>query len=37
VPDAVEDFFTQVLALSEYPSGFPHEYQIAYRQEPVSL
>jgi hypothetical protein len=37
VPDAVEDFFTQVLALSEYPSGFPHEYQIAYRQEPREL
>jgi restriction system protein len=37
VPDAVEEYFTQVLALSEYPSGFPHEYQIAYRQEPREL
>lgn len=37
VPDAVEEFFTQILALSEYPSGFPHEYQIAYRQEPREL
>jgi hypothetical protein len=24
----------RVLALSEYPSDFPHEYQVAYRQEP---
>jgi restriction system protein len=37
VPDAVEEFFGQVLALSEYPSDFPHEYQIAYRQEPREL
>jgi restriction system protein len=36
-PDAVEEFFGQVLALSEYPSGFPHEYQVAYRQEPRQL
>jgi restriction system protein len=36
VPDAVEEYFTQVLALSENPSGFPYEYQIAYRQEPGS-
>jgi restriction system protein len=37
VPDAVEEFFGQVLALSEYPSSFPHEYQVAYRQEPREL
>src|ERR1039457_243424 len=37
VPDAVEEYFGQVLALSEYPSGFPHEYQVAYRQEPREL
>lgn len=37
VPDAVEEYFGQVLALSEYPSGFPHEYQLAYRQEPREL
>ena len=36
-PDAVEEFFGQVLALSAYPSGFPHEYQVAYRQEPREL
>ena len=33
----MEEFFGQVLALSEYPSGFPHEYQVAYRQEPREL
>jgi restriction system protein len=37
VPDAVEEYFGQVLALSEYPSGFPHDYQVAYRQEPREL
>ena len=37
VPDAVEEFFGQVLALSQYPRGFPHEYQVAYRQEPREL
>src|SRR6266545_1961625 len=37
VPDAVEEYFGQVLALSEYPSGFSHEYQIAYRPEPREL
>jgi restriction system protein len=36
-PDAVEEFFNQLLGLSEYPSGFPHEYQVAYRQEPREL
>jgi len=37
IPEAVEDYFTQLLALSEYPSGFPHEYQVAYRPEPREL
>lgn len=37
VPDAVEEFFGQVLALSEYPGGFQHEYQVAYRKEPREL
>jgi restriction system protein len=37
VPDAVEEFFAQVLALSVYPSGFPHECQVAFRQEPREL
>jgi restriction system protein len=37
MPDAVEDYFGQVLALSDYPSDFPHEYQVAYRQEPCEL
>ena len=36
-PDAVEEYFGQVLALSEYPDGFPHDYQVAYRQEPREL
>ncbi|HEY2129612.1 MAG TPA: restriction endonuclease [Streptosporangiaceae bacterium] len=36
-PEAVEEFFDQLLALSEYPSGFPHEYQVAYRHEPREL
>ena len=37
VPDAVEEYFTQVLALSQYPAGFPHQYQVAYRPEPREL
>jgi restriction system protein len=37
VPDAVEDHFTQVLALSQYPASFPHQYQVAYRPEPREL
>ena len=37
VPDAVEEYFSQVLALSEYPTGFLHAYQVAYRQEPREL
>lgn len=37
VPDAVEEYFTELLALSQYPSGFPRNYQVAYRQEPCEL
>ncbi|HEX3960396.1 MAG TPA: restriction endonuclease [Trebonia sp.] len=37
VPDAVEEYFTEVLALSQYPSGFTHQYQVAYRPEPREL
>jgi restriction system protein len=33
----VEEYFNEVLALSEYPAGFPHDYQVAYRQEPREL
>ena len=36
-PDAVEEYFSQLFGLSEYPGGFPHEYQVAYRQEPREL
>jgi restriction system protein len=36
-PDAVEEYFTQLLALSDYPSGFDREYRIAYRLEPREL
>jgi len=31
VPDAVEDYFTQVLALSQCPADFPRQYAVAYR------
>ncbi len=37
VPDAVEEYFEQVLAQSAYPEGFPHDYEIAYRSEPQEL
>ncbi len=37
VPDAVEEYFTELLALSQYPNGFPRHYQVAYRQEPREL
>ncbi len=37
VPDAVEEYFTELLALSQYPPGFPHQYQVAYRPEPREL
>ena len=36
-PEAVEEFFGQALALSEYPEGFPPEYQVAYRPDPREL
>ena len=36
VPDAVEEFFTQVLALSEYPSGFPSSTRSPTGRNPVS-
>jgi restriction system protein len=36
-PDAVEEYFTELLALSQYPSGLPHHYQVAYRQVPAEL
>jgi restriction system protein len=37
VPDAVEEYFTELLALSQYPGGFPHRFQVAYRPEPREL
>lgn len=37
VPDAVEEYFGQVIALSAYPDRFLHEYEVAYRQEPREL
>jgi restriction system protein len=37
VPDAVEEYFEQVLAQSVYPEEFPHDYEIAYRPEPQEL
>jgi restriction system protein len=37
VPDAVEEYFTELLGLSQYPGGFPHHYQVAYRKEPREL
>jgi restriction system protein len=37
VPDAVEEYFTEVLAMSQYPLGFPHQYRAAYRPEPREL
>jgi restriction system protein len=36
-PEAVEEFFGQVLTLSEFPEGFPREYQVAYRPDPREL
>ncbi len=36
-PDAVEEYFSQFLALSGYPDGFPQELQVAYRPEPREL
>ncbi len=37
VPDAVEEYFEQVLAQSTYPEEFPHDYEVAYRPEPQEL
>jgi restriction system protein len=37
MPDAVEQFYGEVLGLSEYPDGFPRDYQVAYRPEPREL
>jgi restriction system protein len=37
IPDAVEEYFEQVLAQSAYPEEFPHEYDVAYRPEPQEL
>lgn len=36
-PDAVEEYFFEVLALSQYPPGFPRAYEVAYRPEPREL
>jgi restriction system protein len=36
-PEAVEDYFGQLLAQSVYPPGFPDERRIAYRPEPREL
>jgi restriction system protein len=36
-PEAVEEFFGQALTLSEFPEGFPTEYQVAYRPDPREL
>jgi restriction system protein len=36
-PEAVEEFFGQALAQSDYPEGFPREYQVAYRPGPREL
>jgi restriction system protein len=35
--EAVEDYFAEVLALSEYPPDFPRDYQVAYRPDPREL
>jgi restriction system protein len=36
-PEAVEDYFSQLLALQVYPTGFPGGRRIAYRPEPREL
>ena len=36
-PDAVEEYDSQLLDLSQYQVGFPHELQVAYRPEPREL
>jgi restriction system protein len=37
VPEAVEEYFEQVLAQSAYPEEFPQDYEVAYRPEPQEL
>jgi restriction system protein len=37
MPEAVEEYFTEVLALSEYLPDFPQDYQVAYRPDPREL
>jgi restriction system protein len=37
MPEAVEEFFSQALALSQYPDGFPCDFQVAYRPDPREL
>lgn len=37
VPEAVEEYFGNVLAQSVYPEGFPDRYRVAYRTEPREL
>jgi restriction system protein len=37
MPEAVEEYFSELLARSDYPAGFPCEYQLAYRHEPCEL
>lgn len=36
-PDAVEDYFSQLLSQSAYPQGFPDQRRVAYRPEPREL
>src|SRR5262249_19550796 len=36
-PDAVEDYFGQLLFHSSYPVGFPDQRRVAYRPEPKEL
>jgi restriction system protein len=36
-PEAVEEFFGQALALSEYPERFPRDFRVAYRPAPREL
>jgi restriction system protein len=36
-PEAVEEFFGQALALSEYPESFPRDFRVAYRPAPREL
>jgi restriction system protein len=36
-PEAMEEFFAQALALSEYPESFPRDFRVAYRPAPHEL